>query len=46
MNTSRKYCISFSMPMYKKIKAAAKKRNTTMAAYIKEAVNQKMEKEG
>lgn len=44
MNTIR-YCIAFSPMMYKKIKSAAKKRNITIAAYIKEAVNQKMERE-
>lgn len=44
MNPIR-YCIAFSPMMYKKIKSAARKRNITIAAYIKEAVNQKMEKE-
>lgn len=40
MNTIR-YCIAFSPMMYKKIKSAAKKQSITIAAYIKEAVNQK-----
>lgn len=44
MNTIR-YCIAFSPAIYRKIKLSAKKRNITIAAYIKEAVNQKMERE-
>lgn len=42
----KKYCLSFQTEFYKKLQRQAKKRGTTVAAYIKEAIMQKMEREG
>lgn len=41
----KRYCISFAAEFYRKLQRCAKKRGTTIAAYIKEAVMQKMERE-
>lgn len=41
----KKYCLSFQIEFYKKLQRQSNKRGTTIAAYIKEAIMQKMERE-